>query len=122
MRRRDFLLGCTSASLAGLTPIRFIAQESSSGRLDASTRGLVRPKLSLSTDFGAPAHGGNGTRPNVVGVAKISNPTLNHWFHTSAFADPAQYTIGNVGRNIRLCCKHPEPLDRTARPCGRRLI
>ena len=58
MRRCDFLLGCTSATLAGLTPKGSSARESSSGRLDASPRGLVRPKLSLSTDFGAPAHWG----------------------------------------------------------------
>ena len=100
MRRRDVLLGCTSTTLVGLTPIRSSARESSSGHLNASTRGLVRPKLSLSTNFGAPAHAGAGTRPDVVGVAKISNPTLTHWFNTAAFADPAQYTIGNAGRNI----------------------
>jgi hypothetical protein len=56
MRRRDFLLGCTTTTLVGLTPKRYSARESSSGHLNASTRGLVRPKLSLSTDFGAPAH------------------------------------------------------------------
>jgi hypothetical protein len=54
MRRRDFLLGCRSASLAGLTPIGSSAGESSSGRLHASTRGLVRPRLTLSTDFRSP--------------------------------------------------------------------
>jgi len=50
--------------------------------------------------LGDPANWGLGTRPDVVGVAKISNPTLNDWFNTGAFANPAQYTIGNAGRNI----------------------
>ncbi len=58
MRRRDFVWGCTSTSLAGLTPMRSMARESPSERSDLSNRGLVRPNLSLSTDFGAPAHWG----------------------------------------------------------------
>jgi hypothetical protein len=50
--------------------------------------------------LGDPANWGAGTRPDVVGEIKISNPTLTRWFNTSAFANPAQYTIGNAGRNI----------------------
>ena len=57
MRRRDFLWGGTSATLAGLAPHRFLARESSSEIMKANARGLVRPKVDLSTDCGAPAHG-----------------------------------------------------------------
>jgi len=39
-------------------------------------------------------------RPNVVGSWKLSNPTPNEWFNTSAFAMPPAYTFGNAGRNI----------------------
>jgi len=38
-------------------------------------------------------------RLNVVGDHKISNPTRDLWFNKSAFAVPAQYTFGNLGRN-----------------------
>lgn len=38
-------------------------------------------------------------RPNLVGNPNLSNPNINEWFNTSAFAVPAQYTYGDVGRN-----------------------
>ena len=50
--------------------------------------------------LGDPANWGAGTRPNVVGQGKISNPTISKWFNTDAFQNPAQYTIGNAARNI----------------------
>jgi hypothetical protein len=37
-------------------------------------------------------------RANLVGDPNISNPTAQAWFNTSAFAAPAQYTFGNLGR------------------------
>ena len=39
-------------------------------------------------------------RPNVVHGWKLSSPSRNEWFDTSAFAVPPQYTFGNAGRNI----------------------
>jgi hypothetical protein len=42
---------------------------------------------------------GGGQRPDSTGRnAKLDNPTLDRWFDTTAFALPAQYTFGNVGR------------------------
>src|SRR5262249_31902582 len=45
---------------------------------------------------------GGGNRPNVVpGIkAKIPNPTLERWFNTAAFANPAPFTYGNVSRTL----------------------
>jgi len=44
-------------------------------------------------------NGGTDQRPNLVGNPVLSNPTVAHWFNTSAFATPAPYTYGNLGRN-----------------------
>jgi hypothetical protein len=38
--------------------------------------------------------------PNLVGNPNLSNPSVNAWFNTAAFAQPAAYTFGNSGRNI----------------------
>ncbi|MGH9663425.1 MAG: hypothetical protein ACRD9L_03260, partial [Bryobacteraceae bacterium] len=32
--------------------------------------------------------------------AGLSNPTINEWFNTSVFSQPAPYTIGNAGRSL----------------------
>ncbi|MGH9345388.1 MAG: hypothetical protein ACRD19_16700, partial [Terriglobia bacterium] len=32
--------------------------------------------------------------------AKLSNPTIDHWFNTSVFSNPAAFTIGNAGRTL----------------------
>jgi hypothetical protein len=42
---------------------------------------------------------GANDRPNVVGNPRLSNPTANQWFNTSAFAIPPYGTFGNSGRN-----------------------
>ena len=49
----------------------------------------------------APIQGG-GNRPNVVAsvAAKLDNPTLDRWFNTAAFSNPAPYTYGNVSRTL----------------------
>jgi hypothetical protein len=39
-----------------------------------------------------------GVHPNIVGDPHLSNPTINEWFNTSAFAQPAAYTFGNGPR------------------------
>ena len=42
---------------------------------------------------------GGTQRPDSTGQnAEIDNPTLDRWFDTSAFRNPAQYTFGSVGR------------------------
>ena len=43
---------------------------------------------------------GTGSRPDRVADGKLSDPTVDRWFDTSAFATPAQFTYGNAGRNI----------------------
>ena len=42
---------------------------------------------------------GANDRPNVVGNPRLSNPSANEWFNTSAFAIPPYGTFGNSGRN-----------------------
>ncbi|HEY1945572.1 MAG TPA: carboxypeptidase-like regulatory domain-containing protein [Bryobacteraceae bacterium] len=44
--------------------------------------------------------GVGGQRPNVVGTAAASDPTVSAWFNVNAFAVPNKYTYGNSGRNI----------------------
>ena len=39
-------------------------------------------------------------RPNLVGRAKLDNPTPERWFNTAAFAIPPFGSFGNSGRNI----------------------
>jgi len=39
-------------------------------------------------------------RPNVVGNPNVSNPTVQQWFNTKAFAANAPGTFGNSGRDI----------------------
>lgn len=39
-------------------------------------------------------------RPNLVGNAKLDNPTARKWFNTDAFVNPPLYTYGTVGRVV----------------------
>jgi hypothetical protein len=43
---------------------------------------------------------GTGSRPDRVGDGTLSDPTVDRWFDTTAFATPAAFTYGNSGRNI----------------------
>lgn len=43
--------------------------------------------------------GANTTRPDLVGDAKLDNPTPEMWFNKKAYASPATYTFGTSGRN-----------------------
>ena len=43
---------------------------------------------------------GTGQRPDRIGDGKLSDPTVDRWFDTSAFTTPAPFTYGNAGRNI----------------------
>jgi len=55
----------------------------------------------FTTDF---ANSGTPNRPNVVPGQSVSLPssqrTVDRWFNTAAFSDPAPYTFGNAGRDI----------------------
>jgi hypothetical protein len=54
---------------------------------------------------GDPANVDGGTeRANIVGNPLPSgfNQTVQQWFNKSAYATPAQYTFGNLGRNTLL--------------------
>ncbi len=42
---------------------------------------------------------GNYERADLVGNPNLSNPTPNGWLNPSAFAVPAPFTFGNLGRN-----------------------
>ena len=53
------------------------------------------PTLSATT-----VNTGTGSRPDRAGDGTLSNPTVDRWFDTSAFATPAPFTYGNAGRNI----------------------
>jgi outer membrane receptor protein involved in Fe transport len=53
--------------------------------------------VTISGDI--PNVGLSGIRPNVIGEWRIDNPTPAAWFNKAAFAAPAAYTFGNVGRN-----------------------
>lgn len=46
--------------------------------------------------------GGGADRPNVAGNPNLSDPTLNHWFDTTAFVAPAVGAFGNAGRSTIL--------------------
>jgi hypothetical protein len=39
-------------------------------------------------------------RPDLLRSPHLSNPTIDRWFDTTAFAAPAQFTYGTAGRNI----------------------
>jgi hypothetical protein len=45
---------------------------------------------------------GNYWYPNRVAKGAISNASINEWFDTSAFVEPAPYTFGNSGRDVLL--------------------
>jgi hypothetical protein len=52
------------------------------------------------SNTGQQANTGNNDRPNVVGSWQLSNPTVQEWFNTAAFAPNAKYTFGDAGRDI----------------------
>ena len=41
-----------------------------------------------------------GRRPDVIGTGDVAQRTVDQWFNPGDFRVPAQYTIGNAGRNI----------------------
>ncbi len=43
---------------------------------------------------------GGNQRPNIVGDPSISNPTIDRWFNTAAFAQPPAFTFGSAPRTM----------------------
>ena len=43
---------------------------------------------------------GGGQRPNIIGDPTISNPTIDKWFNTAAFAQPPAFTFGGAPRTM----------------------
>jgi hypothetical protein len=58
----------------------------------------------LQTGFPLQVRGANNFTginwPNVLSDPTIPNPTVQRWFDTDAFRNPADFTIGNVGRSL----------------------
>lgn len=60
----------------------------------------LQPTLDNSnTGFANLGFNGND-RPHLIGDPKLSNPTPERWFNTSAFVTPAFGSFGSAGRNI----------------------
>jgi hypothetical protein len=55
--------------------------------------GLTAATNNLNNDGGA-------QRPNIIGNPHLSNPTVNEWFNTAAFAQPLPYTYGDAPRTM----------------------
>jgi hypothetical protein len=55
--------------------------------------------LTLNVNFDY-ANTGTLNWPNRIASGNLDNRTVSRWFDTSAFVFPAQYTLGNAGRNI----------------------
>jgi len=59
--------------------------------------------LTMQTGVPIAVSGANNflaTRPNLVGNAKLSNPTIQEWFNTAAFVNPPIYTFGTAPRTL----------------------
>jgi hypothetical protein len=71
------------------------------GGWQANTITSVRSGLpyNITVDGDSANTGNTGyLRANLVGDPNLSNPTADEWFNTAAFAAPAVYTFGNLGR------------------------
>ena len=56
--------------------------------------------LSIGTATNTSGSFGGGQSPNLIGNPHVSNPTVNEWFNTAAFAQAAPYTFGDVPRTM----------------------
>ena len=75
---------------------------------------------------------GTGQRPDRIADGKLSDPTVDRWFDTSAFTTPAPFTYGNAGpeylvragpREFRLLAVQGVPHQRgLAGPVSRRIL
>ncbi|MEO8657216.1 MAG: TonB-dependent receptor [Bryobacteraceae bacterium] len=57
------------------------------------------PLAMTTTSNNTNSYGGN-QRPNQVADPHVSNPTLDEWFNTAAFVQPAAFTFGSVPRTM----------------------
>lgn len=66
------------------------------------TNAIMTIESGTPISLSAPGINGIGNRPNAVGGQqyKLSNPAIDQWFNPAAFAAPAPYTFGNVGRTL----------------------
>jgi len=55
--------------------------------------------VNISGDIANTGNASGYMRPNLVGDPTLSNPGTSQWFNRAAFAAPAAYTFGNLGRN-----------------------
>jgi len=55
--------------------------------------------ITASGDIGNTGNTTTYERANLVGSPYLAHPTRAQWFNTAAFVAPAQYTLGNLGRN-----------------------
>lgn len=55
--------------------------------------------LNVCGDIANTGNGGCYERPNLVGNPSLANPNPALWINPAAFASPAPYTFGNMGRN-----------------------
>ncbi len=55
--------------------------------------------INISGDIANTGNASGYMRPNLVGDPTLSNPGTSQWFNRAAFAAPAAYTFGNLGRN-----------------------
>jgi hypothetical protein len=46
------------------------------------------------------ANNGAADRPNLIGSAKLDNPTADRWLNPAAFANPPQFNLGNTPRTL----------------------
>lgn len=79
-------------------PLRWLVGGWSVGALFFAQSGApftVTTQVNSTNAFSAGA-----LRANVSGNPNITNRTLDRWFDTSAFSQPAPYTFGNQGMNI----------------------
>jgi hypothetical protein len=56
--------------------------------------------VNLNGDIANTGNASGYMRPNLVGDPNLSNPSTARWINAAAFATPAPFTFGNVGRNI----------------------
>lgn len=56
--------------------------------------------LSIASASNTSGSFGGGQTPNLIGNPHVSNPTVDRWFNTAAFAQAVSYTFGDVPRTM----------------------
>ena len=65
----------------------------------AQFRNGIPYQVTVPGDIANIFNSGTYLRANLVGDHELSSPTPERWINTDAFAAPAQFTFGNLGRN-----------------------